>query len=738
MKSWSWIGLVGAACLGGALAQPMPQTHPTFDEFKAAYAPSDRILLDRHGQAIASKRVDNTARRLAWTALSDTSPAFLEALLVAEDKRFYEHSGVDWLGVIGAVWDNLGRQTGNEKNKAIAKATRGASSISMQVAALLDPQLARQKQGRDLGQKWDQMHAALSLEKTWSKAQILEAYLNTITYRGELQGLRAASYGLFQKAPSGLSKSESALLAALVRAPNAKAHVLIDRACAVLVSTQAISKSRCDRDALQAHLDAANLKPQAIANMAPHAAEKLLTSTNLSAITSTLDASLQRKAHAALQEQIASLHNQGAEDGAVVVLDNQSGEVLAYVGSSGAWSDAPLVDAASSPRQAGSTLKPFLYASAFDLKRLTAATVLEDSAVALPTDVGLYAPQNYDRQFMGPVSVRTALASSLNIPAVRTLALLPEGQFHRQLRQLGISTLVNTADHYGLSLALGSADVKLIELTNAYRTLANGGVFAPWRWQASAESQSGASQRGPAPRRVFSSEAAWLISNILSDNAARAHTFGFDSVLATPVWTAVKTGTSKDMRDNWCIGYSERYTVGVWVGNASGAAMRNVSGVSGAAPAWEVIMRLLHKTERSRAPNRPANIESQAIRFEADIEPGRTEWFLKETKPKSIDVSTPFEVQLATSESGQHTRILYPVNQSLMAWDPDIPAAMQGIPLKHSGAKERFDWYITGQKHDSTELLWARDRIKGKVQIELRDKQGLLIDAVGIELRGKL
>lgn len=688
----------------------------TFAAYKDAYLPSDAVLLDRYGEAIASKRLDASARRLAWVSLSDVSPAFLEALLVAEDKRFYAHSGVDWLGAAAALWDNLGKDK--------TQKTRGASSISMQMAALLDAALVRQKTGRSWGQKWDQMQAAQTLERRWSKPDILEAYFNSITYRGELQGLSAAAQGLFQKAPSGLDKSESALLAALIRAPNAKAAALIERACVILRQTR--QGTACDKAAFGFALDAATLKPQVVSNIAPHAAQHLLTRSQT--VRSTLDAHWQRVAKSALNQQIEQLQAQGAEDGAVVVLDNQSGDVLAYVGSSGAWSGAAQVDAAQANRQAGSTLKPFLYALALESKRLTAATLLDDSAVALPTDVGLYVPQNYDRQFMGPVSVRTALAASLNIPAVRTLALLPEGQFYERLKRLGISSLHSDPAHYGLSLALGSADVKLIELTNAYRSLANGGLYSAWHWQAALE----ANPRAASSRRVFSQDAAWLVSNILSDNTARSHTFGFDSVLATPIWTSVKTGTSKDMRDNWCIGYSERYTVGVWIGNASGAPMRNVSGVSGAAPAWDSIMRALHANERSRPPRTPSSIQSRTIRFQNGIEPGRTEWFLAGTAPPNAN----HEVLLAPNDSSQHTRILYPVNGSLMAWDPDIPAVMQGIVLKHSGDEQELRWIVNNQPHPARELLWARDAIKGKTKIELLTKEGVVVDEVVFELRG--
>jgi penicillin-binding protein 1C len=269
--------------------------------------------------------------------------------------------------------------------------------------------------------------------------------------------------------------------------------------------------------------------------------------------------------------------------------------VLAWVGSSGGGlSQAPQVDGVLARRQAGSTLKPFLYGLALEERRLTAASLLDDSPLNLATASGLYMPQNYDQQYKGAVSLRTALASSLNIPAVRTLVMVTPERLFQRLQALGVK-LPESGDFYGYSLALGSADISLLALTNAYRALAAGGRSQPVR----------AVLNAPAvpPTQVMDGNVAWIIGDILSDGSARARTFGLDSPLSTRFWSAVKTGTSKDMRDNWCIGYSARYTVGVWVGNASGESMWNVSGVTGAAPVWQDVMHYLHAGARD--PLRP-------------------------------------------------------------------------------------------------------------------------------------
>ena len=267
-------------------------------------------------------------------------------------------------------------------------------------------------------------------------------------------------------------------------------------------------------------------------------------------MTSTLDGRLQAFALDAVKRQLAQLGAQNVADAAVLVADNASGEVLAYIGNSGAESSARYVDGVQAARQAGSTLKPFLYELAIEERLLTAASLLEDSPVNIVTPGGLYVPQNYDRDFKGMVSLRTALSSSLNVPAVRTLTLLGTDPFVERLRALGFDYVTQEGDYYGYSLALGSAEISLWQLANAYRTLAQGGVASPLRLVP------GEAVHG---MRVLDRAASFIVSDILADRLARSVTFGLANTLSTRYWAAVKTGTSKDMRDNWCVGFSARY-----------------------------------------------------------------------------------------------------------------------------------------------------------------------------------
>ncbi len=457
-------------------------------------------------------------------------------------------------------------------------------------------------------------------------------------------------------------------------------------------------------------------------SIAPHLAQRLLLHPG-ERVVSTLDANLQQVAMNSLHQHLLALADRHVQDGAIVVIDNRSGDVLAYVGSSGELSAASNVDGAAALRQAGSTLKPFLYGMAVQTRLLTAASVLNDSPIQLYTPMGLYIPQDYDRDFKGAVSVRTALASSLNVPAVRTLGLVGVDSFVRTLRNYGLDSLTEDGDHYGFSLALGGVDVRLIELTNAYRALANGGVWRPLRFTPDVHVARG--------RRVVTRQAAYIIASILSDKSARALTFGLDNPLATRVWTAAKTGTSKDMRDNWCIGFSERYTVGVWAGNFNGEPMHDVSGVSGAAPVWRDLMDYLHARSGSKAPAMPVGVTAQQTRFSPAIESPRTEWFIAGTETA--------EIRLSSRDDGStppHSRILYPTNGTVIAMDPDIPPGHQRVQLNARGS-DQVVWSMDG--HDlgkGTDLTWTPTG--GRHRLVLNDAEGKELDAVSFEVRGSM
>ena len=710
-------------------AAPAAWALPSYDEVRSAHRPSDTLVLSREGEVLQRLRTDASVRRGEWVALADISTALRTALVLSEDQRFYEHSGVDWAAVSSAAWGRLWHQR-----------TRGASTISMQLAGLVDGDWQRGPGGRTLVQKLGQSVAAQVLDRRWRKDQILEAYLNLVPFRGELVGIDALSRTLFGKAAHGLDAREAAVAAVLVRAPNASPARVAQRACALLQQQQ---KPGVDCEALALFTENSLRQRQwaAADGVAPHFARRVLAQqgdASAGAVRSTLSAPVQRHAMHSLQQHLRELQGRNVEDGAVVVLDNASGEVLAWVGSSGALSQAREVDGVVALRQPGSTLKPFLYAQALAEKRLTAASLIEDSSAHIPTPGGLYIPQNYDRRFKGWVTVRTALAASLNVPAVRTLAMVSPDAFFEQLRALGMP-LRESGGYYGFSLALGSAEVQLLQLTNAYRALANGGCWRPVAQPA----LPAAARPMPACRNALDARAAFIVGDILSDGNARAPTFGTDSVLATRFWTAVKTGTSKDMRDNWAVGWSQHYTVGVWVGNAGGEAMHGVSGSSGAAPIWADIMTQLHAQRPSRAPQPPAASAQRPALLRADVRYGpdpatreplaapRSEWFLPGTQ------QALFALEPAVASAAQG-RIVRPVTGTIVALDPDIPPDRQRLQFaaqRPGGDARALRWWLDG-KEVARGAHWAWLPWPGRHRMELRDGAGAVLDSVAFEVRG--
>ena len=678
----------------------LPPPLPNYAQVRRSWRPSESWLYDRHGVLIDSQRVDFARRRLAWVPLDRVAPSVAQAVIAAEDKRFNAHGGVDVLALLGAMRSHMA-----------GGGRRGASTITMQLAGYLAPDLAAPG-ARSWRQKLRQMRAAWALEARWSKREILEAYLNLAGFRGEAQGIGAAALGLFGKTPDGLSAEDAALLAALLPDPQANAAAIARRACAIA------GGDSCDRfpSAVAGLLGPARslaLDP----GLAPHLAARLLVKPGMR-VETTLDASIQRMATAALVRQLAELGGSRARDGAVVVVDNQSGDVLAYVGGIGGASTAAAVDGATSYRQAGSTLKPFLYAQAIEHGYLTAASILDDSPVQLDTASGLYVPQNYDRGFKGPVSARTALAGSLNVPAVRTLLLVGVGAFRDRLWDSGYRGLTEDGDYYGYSLALGSAEVTLLEQVAAYRSLARGGLWSGLRLMA---------EDPPAvPRRVVSEPAAWIVSDMIADPDARAATFGLDSALRLPFWAAVKTGTSKAMRDNWCIGFSARYTVGVWVGNLEGDPMRAVSGTSGAAPVWRDIMLALAGRGAVGEPRHPAGVESRDVRFAGAIEQPRREYFLSGTGQNFVAFAPA---------TARRPRIVNPVSGSVYAFDPDIPADRQAVAIRVTGDvtanKLLLDRHDIGDAAASTQL----PVVPGTHLLSMVDAGGRVVDQARFTVR---
>jgi len=679
---------------------------PTFQEVKSSWRPSDAYLLDRNGQPLHELRLDFKTRRWPWTPLGQISPALTQAIVAAEDRRFAQHHGVDWRALASAL---LGR--------LIGRPPRGGSTLSMQLVAMLDPRLTSGKGGRSLSQKWGQIQAALELEESWGKREILEAYLNLVGFRGESQGVAAAARVFFGKEAQGLSEAEALVLAAVLPSPNAVPSRVAARACAIAQA----GHWAVDCPALHALAASALGRPQPIASgveLAPHLARQLLKNPGES-LRTTLDAGVQRLALNALSQQLRGLAGSNVRDGAALVVDNASGEVLAYVGSAGPFSRSAKVDGVRARRQAGSTLKPFLYGLALEQRYLTAASILEDAPIHLETPSGLYIPQNYERDFKGPVSVRTALASSLNIPAVRTLVLLGVERFRDRLRDFGYLSISESGEYYGYSLALGSAEVSLLEQVNAYRALANGGLYAPLHFKSGAAADES--------RRVMAEAAAFIVGDILADRAGRALTFGLSNPLATRFWAAVKTGTSKDMRDNWCVGFSRRYTVGVWVGNFEGDSMHDVSGVTGAAPAWLEIVNALQENQPSEPPATPEGVAGRSIRFDPAVEPPRSEWFILGTETDWV--------RLAPAGASA-PRIDSPANGAVIALDPDIPYENQAVFFAAHPAQADARFVLDGKFLASAAARPRWTPTPGLHKLVLAGPGGKVYDRVAFSVRG--
>jgi penicillin-binding protein 1C len=699
-------------CLATHALAGLPELDQTsLAQVRANWHSSEARLLDRNGALLQEIRIDPSIRRTDWTRLEDISPALIAAVLHAEDQRFFEHAGVDWLAAGKAALTNWMKER-----------PRGASTVSMQLAGLLDTQFQARGKRRDVGEKWRQMEAAKSLEKTWRKPEILEAYLNLAPFRGELTGIDAAARGLFDKRPAGLSDSEALILAALIRSPNAKPQDVARRACTLAGETDCAALKTRTFNALGGRYPitpAVNLAPHLLQRLLRRSAQKPRVEADIEAGTmagnpefhSTLDAPLQRQVQATLAQQLRHLAARNVQDAAALVVDNASGAVLAYVSLSSRDSAAGENDGVQASRQAGSTLKPFLYALAFENRLLTAASLLQDAPLSIATGSGQYAPENYDHAYRGLISARVALASSLNIPAVQALQLTGLDPFAARLNALGFQGLTESADFYGYALALGSLDVRLEELVNAYRSLANGGLTAPVRFMPT--------DKPLPPRRAQSAQSAFLVADILSDRQARALTFGLENPLATRYWTAVKTGTSKDMRDNWCIGFSRRYTTGVWVGNFNGSPMHDVSGISGAAPAWAAIMDFLHQDASEPAPPAVSGLIRKAIQPAG--EPARQEWFIRGTEPAA-------ETWTAAQPRPE---IVHPNNGMILALDPDIPATRQQLHFRASHLPAGAYWQLDESKQESDN--WQLTH--GKHHLILHDASGHPLDRVDFEVR---
>ena len=545
-------------------------------------------LLDRTGRLLRDIP-RNPHGRSQWVPVDAVAADLVAATLVAEDRRFFAHGGVDVIAAVRAALSNL---------KAL-RIVSGASTLTMQLARVIEPER------RTLRAKARQAVLALRIESRLSKLSILEHYLNRIPYGRGAIGVAAAAQRYFATDVAQLSLAQCALLAALPQAPSfhgsAAGHDALRRRqraiLAQLLQHEVIDHERYRR-ALAEPLAFARTQPRFDA---PHFTSGLSRRLRHGGeVRTTLDFELQRRVERLVRQRIAALRDQGVTNAAVLVVDNRTREVLAHVGSENFLDSqhSGQLDGVHALRQPGSAIKPFVYALGLE-RGFSLASLLDDLPAHFQTKQGTYIPQNYDRAYRGPVRLRIALASSLNIPAIRMAHALGPAEILTRLRDLGFDNLNAQPEHYGLGIALGNGEVTLFQLTAAYAALADRGRFAPLRRIYGEPTKTA--------RQVIAPLAAELITDALADPRARAIGFGRGGPLEVPVAAAVKTGTSKDFHDNWTVGYTKELTVGVWVGNFDASPMHRVSGVTGAGPLWhEVLLAAIDELKLQPAPLRRA------------------------------------------------------------------------------------------------------------------------------------
>ena len=624
---------LGAVAVGTGvwISRPIPVT------LLSADGALGLTIEDRNGVPLRSTRAaDGSDAR--WVVYDRVDPDAINAFVAVEDKRFWDHGGVDGAAAARSFAANLRAR----------KTISGASTLTMQLARLLRPS-DRTVLGKVAQTLW-----AWRLEAHLTKQQIMEQYLNRVNLGEGTVGVAAASALYFGASPSELSIAQAATLAGLAHAPS-RDNPYTSPARAR--RRQALALARMQKLGFATREDVARARLESLASagrvspfVAPHFTTRVLAwtgderaSSTSAPVRTSLDVDLQRAIEAEVRHTVDVLHDRHVEDAAAVVLDNATGEVLAWVGSPDFWAPKDgQTDMVVSARQPGSALKPFLYGLALD-RGYTAASVLPDIPKSYPTATGPYQPRNYDRRFRGPTRVREALASSYNVPAVELASSLGAGALLRTLQAAGFESLQRDAEYYGIGLALGNGDVTLIELANAYRALANGGEWRPWTWRLT-NGPARTVANTPGARRVISPAASAIILDILSDPTARIPGFGVSTPFDFPFPVAVKTGTSRHFTDNWAVGTTRAFTVAVWAGNFNGRSMEGVSGVTGAGPLLHRAVMAVAQRVPPGALTTPAEVGAvsrpvcrlsglRATRECAQL----TEWFVPGTEPTRDD-----------------------------------------------------------------------------------------------------
>jgi penicillin-binding protein 1C len=631
----------------------------------------------------------------------DRIPALLQtAVVVAEDQHFYEHHGVDWPARLAAICLDI----------RAGSAIRGASSITEQVVRMVHPR------PRNLWSRWVEGFEAGRLDAHRSKAQILSFYLNQVPYADRRRGVAQAAQLYFNRGLDTLSVGEQLSLAVLVRSP--VGMDLRRNAPRARWAVEQLADRMSRRGELTAEQrEQIRARPWVLNDSvgfveASHFVGRVLSLSRagpgLARIHTTLDPHVQATAQKLLDGALGGLARRHVHDGALIIIDHEHNEILAWVVSRGRGAHGPPggiptdghpvdlpgvgYDTVLTPRQPGSTLKPLLYALALE-RGWTAATLIDDSELSEAMGGGQHTFHNYSHRSYGLLRLREALGNSLNIPAVKTLKFVGGDTFMDRLHRLGVTSLTRNPQFYGDGLALGNGEISLYEMAQAYTALARGGRFEP----LTALADDAAARRSEVS--VFTPAVATLIGDILADPDARMLEFGRG--LQFPVATAIKTGTSTDYRDAWAIAFDYRHTVAVWMGNLDGSAMNGVTGAVGPAMVLRSVFSELNRGQDTRplALSRDlvlARICRRDGLLSDDACESTNEWFLPGTVPPRT--GSPTE-----SAAAQY-RMLQPTAGLLVAHDPRIPSEFEALPMQIAAVPElhRVDWYVDGKLASST------------------------------------
>lgn len=693
---------------------------PIPEEYRDFKLNSSLNLTDRNGEALR-RNLSPREGVNSWVDLDDMPQILIDSVLSAEDRRFYWHPGADPLALGRASLQNL----------RAGRVVSGASTITQQLLRTLSPETER-----GWGVKCREIYWALRVDWTYSKDEILEAYLNRVAFGASVYGAEEAARYYFDKPISAISTAEAAALAVTIRSPSTldpftesgRAELalwtapLLDR----LTENGRLTPEAAQRAKSQELELSSNPPPFS----APHFCDLVQSQLGerRGRVETSLDLALQEMVEGAIKTHLALLREHRVGNAAVVIAEVESGRVLALAGSKDYHTQGDgQYNAAISLRQPGSTIKPFTYALLLE-RTGQAGSILPDLDLYENSELNSFIPDNYDKHFHGPVSIRTALACSYNVPAVRALERVGTENLLETLRRSGFEDLSETPEHYGLGLTLGDGSTSLLQLVAAFRVLARGGEYSPLSFLKHSNPQEA------RPKSVLSPRASFLISDILSDREARIASFGTPNALELPFPCAVKTGTSKGYRDNWAIGYTPRHVVGVWVGNSDGSPMEDVSGITGAGPLFRDLMLALGGGGDFEKPEGLERVEictisgniGNSICPSVLSELSYDDRLLDDCTVCQIDVQgrvvfdmpslyldwgreRGLPLKQKTKRDSDDLRFVFPMSNDVFLTDPDLEGKYQRVKFRIAGGKPPYAWEVDGvgaSETQATSLWW--------------------------------